>query len=92
MRNTEIIKHVRGESVFIDDMKMPDNTLYGVAFTSDIAHGIIKSIDYSKALTLEGVVKIIDHRGIPGENQIGAIIKDKLEEAEIEAEAEGDGG
>ncbi len=90
MRNTEIIKHVRGESLFIDDMETPDNLLYGVVFTSDIAHGIVKSIDYGNAENIDGIVKIIDSREIPGENQIGAIIRDEELMAEKEVKYAGE--
>ncbi len=77
MNNSEIIKHVRGESLFIDDMNTPDDVLFGTVLTSTIPHGKIESIDIGNALNIEGVVKIIDHHDIPGENQIGAIIKDE---------------
>ncbi len=77
MNNNEIIKHVRGESQFIDDLKLPHDILYGTVLTSEIPHGKIEKIDLGNALSLKGVVQIIDHHDIPGENQIGAIIKDE---------------
>ncbi|MCK5004561.1 MAG: molybdopterin-dependent oxidoreductase [Candidatus Aminicenantes bacterium] len=77
MNNNEIIKHVRGESQFIDDLKLPHDILYGTVLTSEIPHGKIEKIDLGNALSLKGVVQIIDHHDIPGENQIGAIIRDE---------------
>ncbi|MCK5222471.1 MAG: molybdopterin-dependent oxidoreductase, partial [Candidatus Aminicenantes bacterium] len=77
MNNNEIIKHVRGESRFIDDITTPDNILYGIVLTSEIPHGKIEKIEFRDALAVKGVVKIIDHTDIPGENQIGAIIQDE---------------
>ncbi len=77
MNKNEIIKHVRGESQFIDDLNIPDNLLYGTVFTSEVPHGRIKKIDIGKASAIKGVVRIIDHKDIPGENQIGAIIRDE---------------
>ncbi len=77
MNNNEIIKHVRGESLFIDDMNTPDDVLYGTVITSVVPHGKIHSIKLGNALNIKGVVKIFDHNDIPGENQIGAIIKDE---------------
>jgi len=77
MNNDEIIKHVRGESIFIDDINTPDDVLYGTVLTSSVPHGKIEKIEYGNAHNIKGVVKILDHRDIPGENQIGAIIKDE---------------
>ena len=37
----------------------------------------LKSIDYSAAEKMEGVVKIFSYKDIPGENQIGGIIQDE---------------
>ncbi len=77
MNNNEVIKHVRGESQFIDDLKLPHDILYGTVLTSEIPHGKIEKIDLGNALSIKGVVQIIDHHDIPGENQIGAIIRDE---------------
>ncbi len=77
MNNNEIVKHVRGESQFIDDLTLPHDILYGTVLTSDIPHGKIRKIDLGNALSVKGVVKILDHHDIPGENQIGAIIRDE---------------
>jgi len=77
MKNNEWRKHVRGESLFIDDLKMPDNLLYGTVYTSSVAKGRIKKIDYSKAEEIPGIIKILTSDDIPGENQIGTIIKDE---------------
>ena len=77
MNNDEIIKHARGESVFIDDINAPDDVLYGTVLTSSVPHGKIERIEYGNVHSIKGVVKILDHRDIPGENQIGAIIKDE---------------
>jgi len=77
MKNNEWRKHVRGESLFIDDLKMPDNLLYGTVYTSSVAKGWIKKIDYSKAESIPGIIKILTSDDIPGKNQIGTIIKDE---------------
>ena len=39
MNNNEIIKHVRGESLFIDDINTPEDVLYGTVLTSSVPHG-----------------------------------------------------
>lgn len=75
--NYDSIKHVRGESKFIDDLSTPDGLLHAFPFCSSIAHGKILKIDLDDALKIDGVVKIITKEDIPGENQIGGIIQDE---------------
>lgn len=77
MTISDDIKHVKGESLFIDDISIPQDTLHATVFYSNIAHGIIRSIDFTDALETNGVVKIITAEDIPGENQIGNIIADE---------------
>lgn len=77
MKNFDSVKHVKGESVFVDDIRSREDLVYGVVFTSPVAHGKIRNIDLEKALSVKGVITILDHRNIPGENQIGAIIRDE---------------
>jgi xanthine dehydrogenase large subunit len=84
--NPDIIKHVRGESVFIDDMPVPEGTLYASVFSSSIAHGKIKNIFLQEALSSEGVKAILTFKDIPGENQIGNVIQDEHLLAEDEVE------
>ena len=77
MKNIDSKGHVTGKSIYVDDIPTIKGTLYGVVFDSPIAHGCIESIDYTKALDLHGVIKILTHEDIPGENQIGGIIPDE---------------
>ncbi len=77
MKNFDAIKHVRGESQFVDDILVPQGLLYGYVFYSTIAHGKIKKLDYSNALKIDGVIDVITAKDIPGENQIGGIIQDE---------------
>jgi xanthine dehydrogenase large subunit len=86
MHNTDSIKHTRGESVFIDDMTVPEGTLHGAVFYSPVAHGIIRKLDLSEAEKIPGVKGILTYKDIPGENQIGGIIKDENLLAEDVAE------
>ena len=85
MKNIDSKGHVKGESIYLDDIPELKGTLHGVIFDSTCAHGAIKSIDYSKAEKLAGVIKIITYKDIPGENQIGGILPDEelLAEKEI---------
>ena len=75
--NKDAYGHVRGESLFVDDMTVQQGTLYGLVFDLPKAHGIIRNLDISKALEVAGVVRIITAKDIPGENQIGGIIPDE---------------
>jgi len=77
MKNIDSIKHVRGESQFVDDVLTPDGLLHGYVFYSPIAHGKILNIDLSEALKSEGVSAIFTAKDIPGENQIGGIVYDE---------------
>lgn len=69
--------HVRGESLYVDDVNIRQGTFHAVVFDSPKAHGKIKSIDYSKAEALEGVERIFTYKDIPGVNEIGGIIADE---------------
>jgi xanthine dehydrogenase large subunit len=77
MQNIDSYTHVRGESVYLDDIPVLSGTLYAVAFDSKIAHGKIKSLDLSVAQKMPGVMRIFTAADIPGENQIGGIIPDE---------------
>ncbi|WCO01200.1 xanthine dehydrogenase molybdopterin binding subunit [Psychroserpens ponticola] len=77
IKNLDSYTHVRGESLYVDDVNIRQGTFHGVVFDSPKAHGKIKHIDYSKAEALEGVERIFTYKDVPGENQIGGIIPDE---------------
>ncbi len=77
MKNIDSFTHVRGESLFVDDLIVRKDTLFGLVFDSPKAHGKIKNVDYSKAEKVEGIIKIFTYKDILGENQIGGIIPDE---------------
>lgn len=77
MKNIDAFSHVRGESVYVDDVPVLQGTLYAVPFGSPHAHAKICALDLSEALTCPGIVKILTAKDIPGENQIGGIIPDE---------------
>ncbi len=84
MVNTDLTKHVRGESIFIDDIPVPVNTVYLSILFSPLAHGKIKKIILDEAIKVPGVKKIFTAKDIPGKNQIGGIVLDELLLAEDE--------
>ena len=49
MNNSDWIQHVRGESLFVDDINPPEGTLYAAIFASPIAHGRITNLNLEEA-------------------------------------------
>src|SRR6187551_1259671 len=84
MRNIDAFNHVRGESVYLDDIPVRQGTLYAWVFGSPVAHGKILNLDLSAAQNMPGVIRIITAKDIPGINQIGGIIPDEVLLAEDE--------
>ena len=52
--NIDLHGHVRGESVFIDDIVERKGTLYALAIESPVAHGRIRTMDLSHAKKAKG--------------------------------------
>ncbi len=77
MKNTDSRSHLQGKSIYLDDIPELQGTLYGLVFDSPVAHAKNIKLDYSEAEKLDGVIKILTYKDIPGENQIGAIIPDE---------------
>ncbi|MHB8905969.1 MAG: molybdopterin cofactor-binding domain-containing protein, partial [Melioribacteraceae bacterium] len=77
MKNYDSIRHTRGESLFVDDIVSPEGTLFGYVYYSPVAHGKILNLDFSNAWYVDGVKGIFTAKDIPGENQIGGIVRDE---------------
>lgn len=77
MRSIDIHDHVKGRSIYLDDIPLIQGTLFARVFTSNVAHGRIIKLDISKARNLEGVHKVLISSDITGINQIGGIIDDE---------------
>ena len=75
--NIDAAGHVTGRSTYVDDIPVMEGVLFVKVFDSPHAHGKIKSLDYSLAEQMEGIVKIFSCKDVPGENQIGGIIPDE---------------
>ncbi len=71
MSHSDAVLHLRGESIFVDDIVVTPEMLHAFPLVSTIAHGLIKNIDFQAAQALEGVVAIFTAANIAGENQIG---------------------
>ena len=50
MKNIDSNTHLRGESIYLDDIPVLSGTLYAAVFDSPIAHGKIKSLELADAL------------------------------------------
>ena len=76
-QNIDSITHVRGESIYLDDIPLQQGTLFGAAFGSPVAHGKIIKLDTAAAEKMHGIVRIFTYKDIPGDNQIGGIVPDE---------------
>jgi xanthine dehydrogenase large subunit len=77
MKNIDAINHVRGASIYLDDIPLQQGTLFAAVFDSPIAHGVLTHIDVEKAENTEGVVRVILAKDMIGDNEIGGIILDE---------------
>ncbi|QHV94210.1 xanthine dehydrogenase molybdopterin binding subunit [Spirosoma endbachense] len=77
MKNIDSRTHVRGESIYLDDIPVIRGTLFGAAFGSPVAHGVIRHLDLTDAEAMPGVVRILTYKDVTGENQIGGIVPDE---------------
>ena len=66
---------VLGDKDYIDDMYL-EGMLHGAVALSQYPRARVKSIDLSAAEALDGVVKVITAKDIPGAQKVGLIVKD----------------
>ena len=76
-KHYDAIHHVRGESLYVDDVPAPAGMVHVVPVGSPKAKGALQGIDASAALAMPGVVAVLTAADIPGANQIGAILPDE---------------
>jgi xanthine dehydrogenase molybdopterin binding subunit len=77
LKHESAIQHVTGEAVYIDDMPVDKRLLIGHVVYSKYAHAKIKSFDLREAKKIPGVRAILSYKDIPGENQMGPVIRDE---------------
>ncbi|SHL69023.1 xanthine dehydrogenase molybdopterin binding subunit [Hymenobacter psychrotolerans] len=77
MNHLDPVRHVRGESSYLDDIPVQQGTLYAAVFEAAVAHGRLRGLDLAAARTAPGVVRILTAHDVPGENQIGGIVPDE---------------
>ncbi len=78
-------KHVTGEAIYVNDIDIGSEMLIGHIVYGKYAHAKILSFDTDKAKSLPGVYAVLSYKDIPGENQMGPVIKDEpcLAEKEV---------
>ena len=89
MINIDAQNHVKGQSIYLDDIQELNGTLYALPFDATVAHAKIVSIDLEAARQCKGIVAILTAKDVPGENQIGGIIPDEPLFAEDEVHFRG---
>jgi len=77
LKHESAIQHVTGEAVYIDDIPVDDRLLVGHIVYSKYARAKIKSFDLSEAKKIPGVHAVLCYKDIPGDNQMGPVIKDE---------------
>lgn len=87
LHHESAVMHVTGKAVYVNDMEVSGQTLYGKVVYSPYAHAKIIGCDVSKAKQLKGVHAILTYKNIPGENQMGPVFHDEpcLAENEVNA-------
>lgn len=68
--------HVTGAAHYIDDIPLPAGTLQVALGLSPVAHGRLDGLDLSAVRSAPGVVAVLQASDIPGENNVGPILKD----------------
>jgi xanthine dehydrogenase large subunit len=69
-------KHVSGTAVYVDDIRVPDDTLVVLIGQSPHAHARITGIDLSAVAAADGVVAVLTHADIPGRNDCSPVYGD----------------
>lgn len=72
------VGHVTGESIYIDDIPFQKNELVVDFVGSPVAHGKIKSVDFTEAAKIPGVVGIYTYLDLGGINLFGPILQDEV--------------
>ena len=76
LRHDSAHKHVTGDAVYVDDIRVPDDTLVVLIGQSPHAHARILDIDLSRVARAEGVVAVLTHADIPGRNDCSPVYGD----------------
>lgn len=76
LKHDSAIKHVTGQSVYVNDMAASRQLVGRVVYSSE-AHARISLLDIEAALKVDGVAAILTCKNIPGTNQMGPVVNDE---------------
>ncbi|MDF2572802.1 MAG: selenium-dependent xanthine dehydrogenase, partial [Sporomusa sp.] len=76
VKKLDAVDKVLGKAQFAADIHF-DGMLHAKVFRSNVPHGILRSLDVSKAEALPGVAVILTGKDVPGSNSTGMIVKDE---------------
>ncbi len=62
--------HVAGEARYVDDIPLPSNTLHLAFGLSEVASGVLKSMDLAKVRQAPGVVAVLTAADLPHTNDV----------------------
>ena len=68
---------VAGSATYVDDIPEVKGTLYAAPIMSTAAHGRLLGVDCTQALAMPGVVDVILHADIPGEQLLATFAHDE---------------
>jgi selenium-dependent xanthine dehydrogenase len=71
----DAVEKVTGKAIFTDDLQF-ENMLYAKVRRAMVPHAILKKLDISKAVSMEGVKAVLTAEDIPGDRNHGLIYKD----------------
>ena len=89
LTRVDAMAKVTGRAKYTADFKKED-MLIGKALFAKYSHAIIKNIDTSKAVELEGVLSVMTAKDLPGRNGYGILCPDKPVISEKKVTYEGD--
>ncbi|TRY30137.1 xanthine dehydrogenase molybdopterin binding subunit [Aliiglaciecola sp. M165] len=67
------IRQVSGTAQYVDDQRLPANTLFAAVGTSDVARGTLTKLDLSKVRNSPGVIDVITVDDVPGHIDIAPV-------------------
>lgn len=70
-------QHVTGKAIYISDLNIGSDMLYGRVVYSPYAKAKIVNYNLKAALDVDGVVDILDYKRIPGANQLNPLRHDE---------------
>ncbi len=76
LNRTDALEKVTGKIKYTTDM-IEQEALYLRVVRSTLPHAIIKQIDVSHAVKIDGVERVLTAKDVPGANEVGFFIQDQ---------------